>query len=87
MKLFRSVTILFTKVGSTPNGVLHENDISLDLERQLTLITAGTIISMENPEIAGNPEVYLSPKHPTRKMFRKWFLQKCNNTLFSLMLA
>lgn len=47
-------------------GVLHENDLFLDHERQITLIDASNIISMEILlEIAETPTTLRAPNQPT----------------------
>lgn len=47
-------------------GVLYENNLSLDHERQVSLVGAEIIINTEILEIEENPEVSGSPNRPAR---------------------
>ncbi|VDO84562.1 unnamed protein product [Schistosoma curassoni] len=52
-------------------GIIHENDQSIDHGRLLTLVGADIIISMKNLELAENASTFLSQTNKHEKRFEK----------------
>lgn len=67
-------------VPKLPEEILHDNDLFIDHERQITLIGAGTLISMVNIlQTAENIVVSQSLNRPIRKTIQKPPSPECVN--------